>query len=86
MFKFITGRHPKGDGLNPDHKLCANTVTFHPFSFRGGSNGNKQFQSEIGYLILLVSACFKDHMEKSINFNEFFVINQKKTFLMHLAE
>jgi hypothetical protein len=43
-------------------------------------------KSEIGYLILLVSACYIDHIEKSINFNEFFVINQKKTFLIHLGE
>ena len=80
MFKFITGRHPIGDGLNPDHKLCANTVTFPPFSYWRGCNVYKQFQREIEYLVLLVSTCQLNHMEKSIDLNDFFVINQKKHF------
>jgi hypothetical protein len=86
MFKFITGCHPKGDGPNPDHKLCANTVTL-PLSHSGEAvTETDNSKSEIEYLILLASACYIDHIEKSINFNEFFVINQKKTFLIHLEE
>ena len=52
---------------------------------RGDGNGYKQFQSEIQYLVLLVSTCLNDHIEKSINFNEVFVTNQKKkTFSIYL--
>ena len=49
-----------------------------PFSLKGGCNGYKQFQIEIGYLVLLVSTCQSHHIEKSISFNMFCVTNQKK--------
>jgi len=65
----------------------APTLSASPLSHSGEAvTETDNSKSEIGYLILLASACYIDHIEKSINFNEFFVINQKKTFLIHLEE